>query len=203
MITVLRHILAPILTLSLPDIAAAAPTPNDVPEAEDMLNSLQQPIDLRDVDAFIQTANGLDMRVDYHIAHGHVIIAVRLDEDGTGVTRLTLNQRVLVAQELVGGEVIAEGTAFGALTEQEAHLLAASVYQVWDHDLAFKVPVDTEGLLCSVAAGLSTLTIAAGVFSGCELATATTGTAACIGLGVQIGAATGAIVHDKCTGAQN
>ena len=168
-----------------------------------MLNRLEQPIELRDVDAFIETANGLHMQVDYHIALGHVIIAARLDEGGSGVARLTLNQRVLVAQELVDGEVTARNTAFGALTEQEAHLLVASVYQVWKHDVVFKVPTDTEGFLCSVAAGLSTLAIAAGVFSGCELATATAGTAACVGLGVQIGAATGAIVHDTCKGAQN
>jgi hypothetical protein len=203
--TVLTHIVAAILTLCLVNPGGAAPTANDATEAdvETVLSGLELPIDLHHVDAFVETADALHLQVDYRIALGHVTIALRMDEDGTGVARLTLDQRVLAEQDFVDGEVTTESTAFGALTDEEAHLLIASVYQVWDHDVVIKVLAETRGLLCGLAAGISGLAIAAGVFAGCELATATTGTAACAGLGVNIGAATGAIVHDKCTGAQN
>ncbi|MDC0672460.1 hypothetical protein [Nannocystis radixulma] len=110
---------------------------------------------------------------------------------------------MLVDQEFVGGEVVAESTAFGDFTDEEAHLLSASVYQVWDHDVVLKVLPGTERFLCAVAATLSGLAIAAGVIAGCEWGTAGLGTPACVGLGTQVGAQTGAIVHDKCGKAQN
>ncbi|PCC72503.1 hypothetical protein NAEX_05583 [Nannocystis exedens] len=182
-----------------------APTANDAAEAdlETALNNLELPIDLHHVDAFVETADGLHMQVDYHIALGHVTIATSMDEDGTGVARLILNQRVLAEQEFVNGKVTTESTAFGALTDEEAHLLVASVYQVWDHDGVIKVLAETRGLLCSLAAGISGLAIAAGAFAGCELATTGLGTAACVSLGTGLGKQTGAIVHDKCQNAQN
>jgi hypothetical protein len=203
--TVLNHIVAPILTLCLVNPGGAAPTANNAAEAdvETVLSSLELPIDLHHVDAFVETVDGLYMQVDYRIALGHVTIATHMDEDGTGVARLILNQRVLAEQEFVDGKVTTESTAFGALTDEEAHLLAASVYQVWDHGVVIKALAGTRGLLCGIAAGISGLAIAAGAFAGCELATAGLGTAACVGLGTGLGKQTGAIVHDKCKNAQN
>lgn len=203
--TVLTHIVAAILTLCLVNPGGAAPTANDATEAdvETALNGLELPIDLHHVDVFVETVDGLYMQVDYRIAFGHVTIALRMDEDGPGVARLTLDQRVLAEQEFVDGEVTTESTAFGALTDEEAHLLIASVYQVWDHDVVIKALAETRGLLCGLAAGISGLAIAAGVFAGCELATVGLGTAACVGLSGGLGTHTGAIVHDKCKNAQN
>jgi hypothetical protein len=201
---VLKHIVAPVLTLGLVN-PGAAPTANDAAEAnvETVLNSLELPIDLHHVDAFVEAADGLHMQVDYHIALGHVTIATRMDQNGTGVARLTLNQRVLAEQEFVDGKVTTESTAFGALTAEEAYLLAAGVYQVWEHDDVIKVMAETRGLLCGIAAGLSFLAISAGVIAGCELATSGLGTAACVTLGGGLGKETGAIAHDKCQKAQN
>ncbi|MDC0715691.1 hypothetical protein [Nannocystis bainbridge] len=178
---------------------------NDVTEAdfEAVLNDLELSIDLHHVDAFVETAHGIHMQVDYPIALGHVTITMRMGEEGTGVARLTLNQRVLAEQKFVDGKVITESTAFGALTDEEAYLLVASVYQVWDHEVVIKALAETRGLLCGLAAGISFLAISAGVFAGCELATSGLGTAACVTLGGGLGTQTGAIVHDKCKKAQN
>lgn len=184
-----------------PAAGPATATPaheHDASEAD-----LESPIELHHVDAFVETADGLHMQIDYHIAIGHVTIAARMDQNGTGVAQLTLNQRVLAEQEFVDGEVATESTAFGALTAEEASLLAASVYQVWDHDEVIKVMAETRGLPCGIAAGLSFLAISAGVIAGCELATSGFGTAACVTLGGGLGKETGAIVHDKCQKAQN
>ncbi|MFZ6184832.1 hypothetical protein [Nannocystis pusilla] len=189
----------------LAELSDSAPTANAAAEAdmETMLNSLEAPIDLHQVDAFVEAAGELHMQIDYHIALGHVTIATRMDQDGTGVARLTLDQRVLAEQKFVDGKVITESTAFGALTEEEALLLVASVYQVWDHDVVIKALAETRGLLCGLAAGISFLAISAGVIAGCELATSGFGTAACVTLGAGLGKETGAIVHDKCGKAQN
>ncbi|MFY0540492.1 hypothetical protein [Nannocystis pusilla] len=108
---------------------------------------LESAIDLYHVDAFVETADGLHMQIDYHIAPGHVTIAMRLDEDGTGVAQLTLDQRVLAEQEFVGGKVTTESAAFGVLTAEEAHLVVASVYQVWDHDVVIEALAETRGFL--------------------------------------------------------
>ncbi|WAS96027.1 hypothetical protein [Nannocystis punicea] len=193
---------APATPEEFSDRAAMA---NDVAETdlETVLNNLELSIDLHHVDALVETAHGIHMQVDYHIALGHVTITMRMGEEGTGVARLTLNQRVLAEQKFVDGKVITESTAFGALTDEDAHLLVASIYQVWDHDVVIKALAETRGLLCALAAGISGLAIAAGAFAGCELATAGLGTGACIGLGGGLGTQTGAIVHDKCKKAQN
>lgn len=167
---------------------------------ETVLKRLEVPITLHDVDAFVEFADELHMQVDYRIALGHVTIATRMDPDGTGVARLTLDQRVLAEQKLVDGKVTTESTAFGALTGEEALLLGASVYQVWDHDVVIKALAETRGLLCGLAAGISFLAISAGVIAGCELATSGFGTAACDTLGGGLGKETGAIVHDKSGG---
>ncbi|WP_434419170.1 hypothetical protein [Nannocystis pusilla] len=184
---------------------ATTPLANAAADADvqTVLKRLDASIELRDVTAVIETGDGVSMRVDYDIPLGHVVMLARVGEDGTGAARLTLDRRVLVEQEFVGGEVVAESTAFGDLTDEEAHLLAASVYQVWDHDVVLAVLPGTEGFLCKFAAGLSGLAIAAGVIAGCEWGTAGLGTPACVGLGSQVGAQTGAIVHHKCEGAQN
>ena len=182
-----------------------AATANDVAEADltAALNYLESSIDLHHVDAFVETTHGVHMQVDYQIALGNVTMTMRMSEEGTGVARLALDQRVLAEQKFVDGKVITEGTAFGALTDEEAQLLAASVYQVWDHDVVIKALAETRGLLCGLAAGISFLAISAGVIAGCELATSGFGTAACVTLGGGLGKETGAIVHDKCQKAQN
>ncbi|MCY0987770.1 hypothetical protein OV203_11580 [Nannocystis sp. ILAH1] len=207
-----------VITVSLLAAPAASPPPRELAEVSDraptgdaaaeadvetVLSRLELPIDLHQVDAFVETADELHMQVDYHLALGHVTIATRMDQDGTGVARLTLDQRVLAEQQFVEGEVSTVTTAFGALSGEEAYLLAASVYQVWDHDVVITVLAQSRGLLCSIAAGISGLAIAAGVFAGCELGTVGLGTAACLGLGGGLGKETGAIVHNKCTSAQN
>lgn len=189
----------------LAEFSGRAPTANAAAEAdvETVLKRLEVPITLHHVDAFVETADELYIQVDYHIALGHVAIATRIDQDGTGVARLTLDQRVLAEQKFVDGKVTTESTAFGALTGEDALLLGASVYQVWDHDVVIKALAETRGLLCGLAAGISFLAISAGVIAGCELATSGFGTAACVTLGGGLGKETGAIVHDKCQKAQN
>jgi hypothetical protein len=172
-------------------------------DVETMLNRLESAIELRDVAAVVEPGDGVSMRVDYRISLGHVAIVARIDEDGVGVARLSLDRRVLVEQEFVGAEVVEESTAFVDLTGEEAHLLAASVYQVWDHDVVLAALPGTQRFLCEIAAGLSGLAIAAGVIAGCEWGTAGLGTPACVGLGTQVGVQTGAIVHKKCGNAQH
>ncbi|MFY0539564.1 hypothetical protein [Nannocystis pusilla] len=54
---------------------------------------------------------------------------------------------MLAEQKVIDGKVITESTAFDALTDEEAHLLVASVYQVWDHDVVIKALAETRGLL--------------------------------------------------------
>nr|ATG32082.1 hypothetical protein [Nannocystis pusilla] len=190
----------PVLSLLLsPDLDSGAADA----DVETVLNALESSIELRDVAAVVEPGDGTSLQIDYDIPLGHVVMVARIGEDGAGVARLTLDRRVLVEQEFVGGEVVAESTAFGELTGEEAHLLAASVYQVWDHDVVLAVLPGEERFLCEVAAGLSGLAIAAGVIAGCEWGTAGLGTPACVGLGTQVGAQTGAVVHKKCGGAQN
>ncbi|MCY0986423.1 hypothetical protein OV203_04795 [Nannocystis sp. ILAH1] len=198
------HALA-VLSLLLSPELDRGPSSNGAADAdvETVLNNLESPIELREVAAAVESADGASMQVDYDIPLGHVVIAARIGEDGAGVARLTLDRRVLVEQEFVGAEVVEESTAFGDLTGEEVHLLAASVYQVWDHDVVLEVLTATDRFLCEVAAGLSGLAIAAGVIAGCEWGTAGLGTPACVGLGTQVGAQTGAIVHKKCGSAQN
>ncbi|MFZ6183817.1 hypothetical protein [Nannocystis pusilla] len=172
-------------------------------DVETVLSSLESPIELRDVTAVVEPRDGASMQVDYDIPFGHVVIAARIGEDGAGVARMTLDRRVLVEQHFEGGEIVEESTAFGELTGEEAHILAASVYQVWDHEVVLEALTGTDRFLCEFAAGLSGLAIAAGVIAGCEWGTAGLGTPACVGLGTQVGAQTGAIVHKKCGSAQN
>jgi hypothetical protein len=198
------HALAVLCLLLSPELDRE-PSSNGAADAdvETVLTRLESSIELREVAAVVEPTDGVSMQIDYDIALGHVVIAARVGEDGAGLARLTLDRRVLVEQEFVGGEVVKESTAFGDLTGAEAHLLAASVYQVWDHDVVLELLTGTERFLCEVAAGLSGLVIAAGVIAGCEWGTAGLGTPACVGLGTQVGAQTGAIVHKKCGSAQN
>lgn len=198
------HALA-VLSLLLSPELDREPSSNGAADAdvETVLTRLESSIELRDVAAVVDPTGGVSMQVDYDISLGHVVMAARIGEDGAGVARLTLDRRVLVEQEFVGAEVVKESTAFGELTGEEAHLLAASVYQVWDHDVVLEVLPGTERFLCEIAAGLSGLVIAAGVIAGCEWGTAGLGTPACVGLGTQVGAQTGAVVHKKCGSAQN
>ncbi|MCY1009285.1 hypothetical protein OV079_27715 [Nannocystis pusilla] len=196
-LTVLSLLLSP--DLDRAPLATGAPGE----DVQTVLNSLESSIELRDVVAVVEPGDEAFMRVDYDIPLGHVVIAARIGEDGAGVARLTLDRRVLVELEYLGGEVVAESTAFGDLTGEEAHLLSASVYQVWDYNVVLELLTGKERFLCAVAAGLSGLAIAAGVIAGCEWGTVGLGTPACVGLGTQVGAQTGAIVHKKCGDAQN
>ncbi|MCY1013860.1 hypothetical protein OV079_51715 [Nannocystis pusilla] len=90
----------------LAEFSGRAPTANAAAEAdvETVLKRLEVPITLHHVDAFVETADELYIQVDYHIALGHVAIATRIDQDGTGVARLTLDQRVLAEQKFVDGK---------------------------------------------------------------------------------------------------
>ncbi|MFY0539565.1 hypothetical protein [Nannocystis pusilla] len=69
-----------VITVSLLAAPAAGPAPATPDDLESGLNNLEAAIDLHHVDAFVETARGIHMQVDYSIALGHVTISMRMGE---------------------------------------------------------------------------------------------------------------------------